>query len=183
MIRSHKEFGALKDEAFRDRYYKALNHLLQDLEYTVIACAIRLDDHVAAHGEEAADPYTYSLDILVERFCDELGDELDAGFICAEMRSAGLDRELQAAWQRLCRDGTGNLPASEIDARIVHFTLKDKKPNIACMQLADLVVTPIGRAILGTLPHHRYQVRWEVIESKLRRVGNTYEGHGLVIRP
>jgi hypothetical protein len=183
MIRSHNEFAILADVAVRDRFYEALNQLLQFLEYTVVACAIRLDDHVTVHGNDAADPYMYSLDVLVERFCEILGEELDSGFICAEMRSAGLDRDLRAAWQQLCVKGTDLMPASEIDSRIVHFTLKDKKPNIACMQLADLVVTPIGRAILGTLPHHRYQVRWEVIESKLHGVGGLYEGHGLVIRP
>lgn len=183
MIRAHNEFAILADVAVRDGFYETLNQLLQDLEYTVVACAIKLDDHVAAHGHEAADPYRHSLDVLVERFCHVLGDELDSGFICAEMRSAGLDRDLRAAWQQLCMNGTESMTAIEIDSRIIHLTLKDKKPNIACMQLADLVVTPIGRAILGTLPHHRYQVRWDVIESKVYRVGGVYEGHGLVIRP
>ena len=55
-----------------------------DLDYTVIACVIKKPQHVARHKDDALDPYVYSLGILVERFCKELGDDLDNGFICAE---------------------------------------------------------------------------------------------------
>ncbi len=183
MIRASNGFEGLSDVGFRDEFYETLNQLLRELEYKIVACAIRLNDYVDQHSERAADPYMYSLDMLVERFCEELGSELDSGFICAEMRSAGLDRDLRAAWQHLCVYGTALVSAREIDERIVYLTLKDKTPNIAAMHLADLVVTPIGRAILGTQPPHRYQVSWEVIKSKFRQVEGIYEGHGLVIRP
>jgi len=155
-----------------------------DLDYTVIACVIKKPQHVARHKDDALDPYVYSLGILVERFCKELGDDLDNGFICAEKRNPGLDRELNSAWEKLTVGGLGTayMKSKEIDARIVGFDLKDKTPNIAGMQLADLVITPIGRKVVGT-PLRQNEVQWSVVESKLRRVNGQYHGRGLIIRP
>jgi len=158
--------------------------MLQDLDYMVVACVVMKDEHVRCYGNNAVDPYMYSLDILIERFCRELGMVLDGGFICAEKRNPGLDRELMAAWEELLTNGrgTGYMTSRAIDSRIVGFDLKDKKPNIAGMQLADLVITPIGRHIAG-MPPKLNEVQWPVVEAKLRRVGGRYAGIGLVIRP
>ncbi|MGH2532520.1 MAG: DUF3800 domain-containing protein [Thermomicrobiales bacterium] len=74
------------------------------------------------------------------------------------------------------------MPSADIDAKIVGLDLKDKKPNIAGLQLADLVITPIGRRLAG-MPPKPNEVQWTVVESKLRRIGDVYQGRGLVIRP
>lgn len=50
------------------------------------------------------------------------------------------------------------------------------------MQLADLVITPIGRHVAGLTPK-AHQVDWTVVEAKLRRHKGSYMGAGLVIRP
>jgi hypothetical protein len=109
---------------------------------------------------------------------------LDNGFICAEKRNPGLDRELMEAWDTLLTNGlgTGYVNSQAIDERVIGLDLKDKKPNIAGMQLADLVITPIGRHVAG-MPPKANEVQWTVVESKLRRVGGTYRGRGLVILP
>ena len=70
-----------------------LNALMADLQYTVIACAIRKEDHLARYGVAALDPYMLSLDVLVKRFCFEAG-HTGSGVIVAEKRDATLDREL-----------------------------------------------------------------------------------------
>ena len=57
--------------------------------------------------------------------------------------------------------------------------LKDKRLNIGGLQLADLVVSPIGRAMLGKPTHED----WEIVKSKFRRGPRGYEGYGLVILP
>ena len=110
----------------------------------------------------------YSLDIVVERFCKELNNTTDSGFICAEMRNPGLDRNLRAAWDNIRRDGTAFASAAEIEEKIVHLTLKDKKPNIAGMQLADLIATPVGRGVLR-LPTKDDEVSRRVVKRKFRR--------------
>lgn len=158
--------------------------MLDELEYTVIAVVIKKDKHLTQYAEHAADPYMYAFQMLLERFCMELGANLDAGFVCAEKRNRTLDLELMDAWEQLRSGGTGAGFASSqrIDARIIGLDLRDKKPNLAGMQLADLVITPVGRHVLQT-PEKQDQVQWSVVERKLRRVNGTYWGMGLIVRP
>jgi len=184
MGRGRDEYGFLADPGHRATFYTELNAMLQAWNYLVVACVIDKQAHVATHGASATDPYMYSLDILVECFCSELGDELDSGFVCAERRNPGLDRELMEAWLQLVRGtrGTGTMKSHEIDARIVGFDLHDKKPNLAGMQLADLVITPIGRHI-NRQPVKDNEIQWSVVEEKLKRVSGSYMGQGLIIRP
>jgi hypothetical protein len=178
------DFAFLTDPTRRSVFYTELNALLQRLDYQVVACVIRKDAHVLQYGANAADPYLYGLEVLIERFCWELGDELDSGFISAEKRNPTLDRELMEAWEELRTSGVGTSYASSrrIEERIVGLDLRDKKPNLAGMQLADLVITPVGRHVLKT-PEKADRVQWSVVESKLRRHKGTYWGAGLVVLP
>ena len=144
------DYAFLSDTGIRADFYNDLHQLLDKWDYKVIACVIRKPELVARYGENANDPYHYSLHLLVERFCKELGEALDSGFICAEKREGSLDHELMQEWERLRTAGTYYASARKIDNRIVGLDLRDKKPNLAGMQLADLVVTPIGRHVIGT---------------------------------
>lgn len=178
------DFQFLTDPVRRAAFYRELNAMLEGLDYKVIAVVIRKDMHVQQYGDRATDPYLYAMRMLIERFCKELGDELDSGFICAEKRNPTLDRELMEAWEKLRTRGGGTAYTSprRIEDRIVGLDLRDKKPNLAAMQIADLVITPAGRHVLGT-PEKADQVQWSVVESKLRRVNGACHGYGLVVRP
>ena len=122
----------------------------------------------------------YSLDILVERFCMLVGDHEDAGIIVAEKRDSTLDRQLDLAWLNLKVQGTKFMRASQIEKRIQSLILRDKKANIAGLQLADLVVTPIGRHILGKPTKEDFRI----VESKMRRSpSGRINGYGLIVLP
>ena len=178
--RNTRGFEALKDRAFRERFYERLNELMRGLAYTVVACAIRKDLHFARYGTTAVDPYLFGLEVLVERFCLAVGRERGGGQIVAERRNAVLDRELLGAWERLRQRGTRNARPRVIRDRIATLELRAKSENIAGLQLADLVVGPIGRFVLGKQTHEDFRI----IESKLRQVGTRgYLGPGLVILP
>ena len=183
MRRAQNGFEPLADRDFRLAFYRALNELIDSWDFRIIACAIKLYDHVAQYGQNALDPYMYSLDLVVERFCKELNNTRDSGFICAEMRNPGLDRDLRMAWDKIRREGTAFASPTEIEKKIVHLTLKDKKPNIAGMQLADLIVTPVGRGVLK-LPMKDDEVSRLVVKRKFRRgfLGQ-HRGYGLVVLP
>lgn len=178
------DFEFLTDPPQRAVFYTELNAMLEELEYQVVACAIRKDRHVAQYGVNAVDPYLYALEVLIERFCMELGPQRDGGFISAERRNPTLDRDILEAWEKLRTGGvgTGYAMSQRIEECIVGFDLRDKKPNLATMQLADLVITPIGRRVLNT-PEKADQVQWSVVEGKLRRYRGRYEGIGLVVLP
>jgi hypothetical protein len=179
IARNRNGFERLKDSEFRGRFMTELNALMSDLQYTVIACAIRKEDHLARYGVAALDPYMLSLDVLVERFCFEIG-HTGSGVIVAEKRDPTLDRELDIAWLNLKVQGTRYVQARDIESRIVGLNLRSKTENIAGLQLADLVVSPIGRHVLGKPEREDFRI----VREKLRKnARGEYRGYGIVTLP
>ncbi len=185
IIRTKNGFEVLKDAVLRERFYDALNTLMRELDYTVVACVIKKEQLVRKYGSRAHDPYMYALEILVERFGREIKNDneahegIDGGIIFVEKRRPELDHQLNLAWERLKIQGTQHISANEIQERIIDLSLKDKSLNIAGLQLADLVVSPIGRWAMGKPARED----WTIVESKFRRVDGRYRGPGLVILP
>lgn len=171
-----------RNRTFRNEFIDALRQLLTDLDYQVVACLIHKDQHVAKYGARALDPYDFGLQVVVERFCFEIGDIVDGGLIYAEKRRHDLDHNLDVAWENLRANGTYHLnrhATGQIDSRIVGLSLKAKSVNIAGLQLADLVISPIGRQAMG------YDTRgfWSVVQSKMCHKNGRIEGYGLVTLP
>lgn len=180
ITRNRNGFQRLKETAFRGQFYRELNELMRSLDYRVVACVIRKQAHLSTYGLAALDPYLLSLDILIERFCMDIGGIPKSGMIIAEKRDPTLDRQLELAWLNLRIQGTQYMQAVEIDRRIRALTLRDKAENIAGLQLADLVVTPIGRRVLGKSIKEDYGI----IESKFRHNWRgEVERYGLVVLP
>lgn len=180
ITRNRNGFELLKDASIRASFYSELNALMREMEYSVVACVIRKDAHLARYGMAALDPYLMSLDILVERFCIDIGDVEDGGMIVAERRGPTLDHELELAWLNLKIQGTRFMKAKQVERRVQSLNLKSKLANIAGLQLADLVATPIGRKILGKSIKEDY----EIIESRFRRsLRGRIDGYGLIVLP
>lgn len=180
LTRNRKGFERMKSEAFRREFYRELNCLMADLQYRVIACAIRKDHHLAKNGHAARDPYLLSLNVLVELFCLEIGNHEHEGLMIAERRDPILDRDLELAWSQLKANGTRHMNACQIEHRLTGLELHDKKANIAGLQLADLVVTPIGRMLLGKA----IQEDFRIVASKfVRGPSGEVNGFGLVTLP
>lgn len=172
-------FERIVETDFRKHFYEAENKLLAKLDYKILACAIKKDEHFKKYGLAAIDPYMLSLDCLVERFVFELESQGAKGIIIAESRNSVLDNQLELAFLNLKVQGTGFVSASKIKQAITQLVIKDKKENIAGLQLADLIASPIGRHILGK----RNQVDYKVIEGKYRSQQGKYFGYGLVVLP
>ncbi|HET6440822.1 MAG TPA: DUF3800 domain-containing protein [Phycisphaerae bacterium] len=180
ITRNRNGFERIEEPAFRQQFFAGLNELVASLNFKVVACAIRKDEHLARYGVAALDPYMLSLDVLVERFCFEVGEVADGGTIVAERRNPTLDNKLELAFLNLKIQGTQYVPASQIGQRIAGLTLRSKKDNIAGLQLADLVATPIGRGLLGKKDLQDY----EIIRSKFRtNWRGEYKGFGLIVLP
>ena len=157
-----------------------LNRLVAEADVRVMACVIDKQAHVDQYGDFEFDPYDLALEVLIERFVREIGPTSHGGIIVAERRGSVLDAAIERAWVNLCRTGTDRVSATRLSDRIVDLVLRDKRANIAGLQLADLVVSPIARHALGKPPKED----WRIVESKLcRRESGKYDGHGLVILP
>ena len=180
ITRNRNGFESMKEEAFRDHFYSRLNELMLTLSYSVVACVIRKDDYLSRSGLAALDPYLISLDILVEIFCFDVGDVSKGGSIVAERRDPTLDRGLELAWSNLNIQGTRRIQGRAVRERLADLRLLDKKDNVAGLQLADLVVSPIGRCVLGKPTKED----WEIVRRKLRRSPRGHvENYGLVVLP
>lgn len=180
IVRNRNGFERLSDRAFRAQFYLQLNELMRNLSYKVVACAIRKDKHLHRYGALARNPYLLSLDVLVERFCFEVGNTFRGGMIVAERRDPSLDHGLELAWLDLKIGGTHYLQANMVEHRVASLDLRAKKENLAGLQLADLVVSPIARHVLGKPDNED----WRIVEGKLRKdFRGRSEGFGLVTLP
>lgn len=133
IVRSRGIFSAMRHTPFRERFYDGLNVLMRSIDYQVIACVIKKGEHFERHGLAAIDPYMLSLNVLVERFCFEIGDQSDGGLIVAEKRDPTLDHQLELAWLHLRIQGTRYMQASMIRKRISTLNTRSKKDNIAAL--------------------------------------------------
>jgi hypothetical protein len=180
ITRNRNGFEKLKDSSFRQQFYSEINQLIDNLDFKIVACAIRKVHHLEKYGLEALDPYLLSLNVLLERFYFELKYKETNGYIIAESRHETLDNELELAFLNLKISGTLYVSGTNIKNRINAFNIRDKKENIAGLQLADLVVTPVGRYVLGK----KIKEDFRIIERKFRRFSwGGYKGPGLVILP
>ncbi len=182
IVRRKGVFHKLTDKKFREYFYNETNNLMEELEYTIVACVIKKTEHLQKYGIAAIDPYMLSLRILVERFVMEMKQRHrnEQGHIVAESRDETLNNELRLAWMDLRTRGTEYISASEVRKCIPELHIRDKRTNIAGLQIADLIVSPIGRYILGKDPKQD----WHIIEKKFRRsCSGEYSGYGLVVLP
>jgi len=178
ITRNRNGFEELKDPDFRAGFYEDLNALMRRLEFQVLACVIQKDEHLIRYGAAALDPYILSLDILIERFWHALKG--GSGAIITERRGRSLDRQLELAWENLKNQGTNYVRAIDIERRILGLNHRPKSDNLAGLQLADLVVSPIGHSVLGKPPKED----WNVLQDKFRRgPDGQFNGYGLVVLP
>ncbi len=178
--RNRKGFESLINPIKRREFYYELNKLMREAQYSVIACVVHKEEHLAEYGVAALDPYLLSLDIIVEQFCIDIGEQENEGFIIAESRDSTLDHQLELAWLNLKIQGTKLIKANQIQKRIKGLELSDKRACLAGLELADLVVSPIGRALLNKSTKEDYQI----IESKFRRDRDgEVAGYGLICLP
>ncbi len=179
ITRNKRGFEMMKDGEFRSRFYAETNSLVAGLDFTVLACAIHKQRFADQYGRFAFDPYVLSLECLIERFVFFLQEREEVGQIVAESRNPTFDKGLDLAFQLLLTKGTRYVRPSRLAERLTGLTFRLKKENIAGLQIADLVATPIARAVLGKPVREDYGI----VESKFRRRGGNYLGAGLVVIP
>lgn len=183
IVRNRGPFAKFKEASLRNDFFSELRDLLLRLDVKILACAIHKIRHRDQYREYARDPYEYALTVLVERLCTELGDVFRAGSIVAERRSGVLDRLFTDRWDDLQRQGTGYVTARTIRHRISSCGLRSKSANIAGLQLADLVVSPIGRYLMRKENTGVLDFRTTVYPKMIKDEDGNALGYGLMMIP
>ena len=162
ITRNRGAFTTLQDRPTRDRFRAQLNELIGRIDFTVIACAIVKSRLEAGHFDDAADLYRVAFRVIVDQFGEILGEHGPRGRIRAERRRPDLDRRLLQDWRTIARRGTGRIKAATIRQRIASFSQHPKSDRLVGLELADLVLTPIGRHIIGRPD----RPDWHIVRSK-----------------
>ncbi len=179
--RWQKQFRFLHDSDQREAFYEAINAVMRQLDFSIIAVGILKHEHLASYGEQAKHPYHLALEFLMERFVMEMqhSGEVSRGHIIAESRGKVEDDLLKGEFFRLKERGSYYQSFDEVTT----LWTEKKRKNIAGLQIADLVAYPIARKILDpTSP----QLAFDVIRAKVRhRPGqvNCLLGYGIKIFP
>jgi hypothetical protein len=180
IYRNKNGFEALKDKKTRNKFFESMFSLLNSLNFEIVASGIQKKKHLMRYGIAAVDPYLLSLEFVVERFIFSLDDCREKGVIIAESRDKQLDNQLELAWLNLKIKGTRFLEPTRIIDKIIDFKILPKSKAINGLEIADLVVSPIGRKIMGKPEKEDFRV----INKKFRRNGsNKIMGHGLIVFP
>lgn len=178
--RNRKGFEIMINKKFRENFFKGLNDVIKNTDFILVACIIDKKKHKKKYGILALDPYIFSLEIVIERFVMYLKEKDEKGVIIAESRGQQLDNELELSFLNFKIRGTRFLRPKEIVEKIDSFIIKKKEENIAGLQLADTLVTPIGRRYLNKVNY----INYEIIKSKFRRSScERLIGYGLIILP
>lgn len=174
ITRNRGVFALLSNREIRDRFRTALNELLLNLEFGVVACVIDKRRFVDLPRTPTNDLYQVAFRVLIDRFCIVIGNH-GGGRIRAERRRPDLDAHLLNDWYTIQKSGTAHTTAATIGRRIASFSQHPKAEQLVGLELADLVVSPIGRHVAGYHDH----ADWQIVRSRF--IGG--EDFGLTIIP
>jgi len=178
MTRNKNGFERMKEPEFRAEVIRRVTAAMRNSSFISIGCAIKKDEHLTKYGVAALDPYHLSLDVVLERAYFAMGRQ-GRLHVVAESRNPTLDHALEIAFLQTKIQGTRFVKAVELQTIGAELRIRPKSQNILGLQLADLVVSPMGRFVLGK----RQKPDWQTVEEKLYRYRGKWVGAGLVVLP
>lgn len=171
------------DAGFRTKFYADFEKLLTSAKLSIVACVILKSKHFAKYGLEAKDPYLLSFDNLINRLIFDLNDS-QKGKIIAESRNSVLDNQLEVSYLTIRIEGTNKAQPAEIKLKLESaIEFKQKADNIAGLQIADMVASPLARYHLGKKERVGHQLKYESVFKKVRSINGRWKNIGITILP
>ncbi len=156
------------NKEFRVNFYNKINDLIEETNFKIASCAIKKGEIVDAYGTYAEDPYILSFENVLNRILFECKYNGKCK-IYPEKRTHTENVKLELNFLKLKNSGTRFFRGVEVDRKISEFALNDKKTNMSGLQLADLIVSPIGRHVIGKKPKPKgSEVPYSLVKSKFR---------------
>jgi hypothetical protein len=160
-------FQFLMQPEKKNRFYAALNGLIQQLEF--LGFGVLIDKNtLKKQYAYPANPYALSLVFIIERVTMTLNRRRGRAMIIAEARGKREDAELSLVYEDTYRNGTAYVPSQEIQNRFASLVFREKRDNLSGLQMADLCAYPL--AVVYLRPGRGYQP-FDLIEQKLHRRG------------
>lgn len=177
-------FNILLNPITKESFYTDLNNLMTSLPFAVLASII-LKKKLKDQYSDPANPYSLSLQFIMERFLYYLKENNDVGYISVESRDPKSNTDLLKAFTDIINNGSGsdrhNISAEQFQAKIQKMIFVTKQQNENGHQIADLVAYPTAKFILDL---KKTNPAFEVIKTKFRKsVGGKISGYGLKVFP
>ncbi len=141
----NKYYGFLFDPAKRTEFLDAINKLVDEASFQLVAAVIRKLEFRNQHALPG-NPYDLALQFGLERIYLELNRRGQAGkitHIIVEKRGEKEDNQLELAFRRICAG------ANALNQRLpFELVMIPKASNSTGLQIADLVARPIGIKVL-----------------------------------
>jgi len=150
IINRRGTFWRLRDPERERAFNEGFLQFIKEQDYCIITVVIDKKAHIERYGKAAYHPYHYCLATLLERYCDFLNFYNAQGDVLAESRGGTEDQQLKRAYQRLCREGTGQRDSKFFQQALtsLEIKLKPKSMNIAGLKISDLLAHPSKQEIL-----------------------------------
>jgi hypothetical protein len=191
IIKKRPPFNRLADPRVNAEYESKLIEIFSRSNYLVFTVFLDKFEWCRKYPNWNKNVYQVCLENLIERYALWLQSVDSVGDVVIEERGKKEDRELRASYNRLYQYGN-NTMKSLFSKRISSSNLKisRKKDNIAGLQLADLVVTPLQRRIRKDIYRHNLDLKFggKLIEpiyrtKYYRSTKGDILGYGIKIRP
>jgi len=171
--REEKSFWCGGDLLKRQKAVAALDGVLEELDFTAIACIINRPAYAAEFGKQPLDEslpehaYLMMTHFLLERAAMALSFNYGGarGRLVIESRGPKEDAMMQYEFARLFLDGTSYVSATWFRSQFLPgIAFYDKGENCTGLQLADLVARPCGEKVLTP---ESTPARWSAVRQKL----------------
>lgn len=154
IVRKEKPFEALQDPAKNAEWETRILNLIETLPYIAMTVIIDKEEHLKKYQVWHFNPYHYCMRALVERYVLWLNSHGLTGDVVAEPRFKFADKKLKNAFRYIYRNGTENIPAQTVQARLTSQELKfDPKSNNVCgLQLVEMIAHPSHHNLRAAYP-------------------------------
>ena len=187
MANKRKQFACFKDKDLNLRFNIDFLRKLKKWDFITITVLIDKKQFIEKYFCWKDNPYHYCLKILMERYCHFLKSQQACGDVMIESRSKHDDQMLSQCFHQIYEKGTDFITEKIFQDVFTsnNIKIKQKRENIAGLQISDLVAVPLRNRILEyyykkTFESERFgKLVYEMVRNKIYSVGNKTWGYGM----
>jgi len=158
-------FVVLSNRDLAESFYKRFNGFITDSSLQFISVFINKTAHRKKYSFPY-DPYEWSIGLIMERFAKVLKEDGAVGKIVVESRGKKEDGLINAAYIRNMYAGTAFIKGRTLQSVLgKELVFEPKKENGTGLQLADMMLYPVARAIINDDPRNP---AFQVVAGKMR---------------
>ena len=166
----HGEWAILNAAQTREHFHQDLAEVIEEAPFDIIATTVDKMALTDVYREKAQDPYALSLLFCMERLHEHLLELQQRSIrIHCESRTRKLDTQLRKAFHDIRHKTFFPSTHTNFEGVDYRFAFLDKQSNCNGLQIADLIVRPIGLSYLRPEQENRTYslIKNKILEHKI----------------